>query len=134
MNAVSDPQTMKRIKPRHWCGVLFATLISYMTLGSLAIVPSLVWLLASALLFACGEFLSKKFALQPSWSLVLMTVSAYVIGVLLWLPAILQKNQLSVTGTIWSVLSMLSTVFIGLLLFHEKLSLTGFIEIGRAHV
>ena len=81
-----------------------------------------IWLVLSALFFACGEFFSKKFALHPTPSFVALILTAYILGTLAWLPAILQKNQLSIVGTIWSVLSLLATVSIGVLIFSEKLN------------
>lgn len=83
------------------------------------------WLVLSALFFAAGEFLSKKFALVPKFSTVVLIFAAYGFGVLAWLPAILQKNQLSIVGTIWSVMSLLATVFIGVIIFGEKLNFIG---------
>ena len=94
----------------------------------------LVWLVLSALFFAVGEFLSKKFALDPKFSWVALILSAYILGTLAWLPAILQKNQLSIVGTIWSVLSLLATVSIGLIIFHEKLGLLGILGIITAAI
>ena len=85
----------------------------------------ILWLILSALFFASGEFLSKKFALAPNWHYVVVIVLIYAAGTLAWLPAILQKNQLSIVGAIWSVLSLMATVLIGVLIFHEKLSLVG---------
>jgi len=83
----------------------------------------IIWLIVSALFFAVGEFLSKKFALNPSLVLVIMIIVVYSVSVLLWLPAILQKNQLSVVGVMWSVLSLLITILIGVIIFGEKLNL-----------
>jgi len=88
-----------------------------------------VWLILSAIFFAIGEFLSKKFALNPNWILVIIILLVYSIGVLFWLPAILQRNSLSIVGTIWSVMSLLATILIGVLIFKEKLSLAGMIGI-----
>ncbi len=85
----------------------------------------IVWLVVSALFFAVGEFLSKKFALAPKVSWIIFILIAYILGTLAWLPAILQKNQLSIVGTIWSVLSLLATVSIGVIIFNEKLSTVG---------
>ena len=84
-------------------------------------VPYIFWLIASAICFAFGEFFSKKFGLAPSWIFVVLIFASYMIGTAFWLPAILQKNQLSIVGAIWSVLSLTSTVLIGVLLFDEKL-------------
>lgn len=92
------------------------------------------WLLLSALFFAAGEFLSKKFALGPKFSIVMLIVIVDVLSILAWLPAILQKNSLSIVGTIWSVLSLTVTVFVGIILFGEKLSLTGALGIFAALV
>lgn len=90
------------------------------------------WLLISSGFFAIGEFFSKKFALSPKVSYVLLILAAYALGTLAWLPAILQKNQLSIVGTIWSVLSLLATVSIGVIIFSEKLSIVGIIGIVLA--
>ena len=87
----------------------------------------MVWLVASALFFAFGEFMSKKFAFNPKFSYVILIVIIYSLGTLAWLPAILQTNSLSIVGTIWSVLSLLATVPIGVLIFGEKLSILGII-------
>ena len=92
----------------------------------------IIWLVVSALFFAAGEFFSKKFALKPSFSVVIFILMAYILGTLAWLPAILQKNRLSITGTIWSIMSLLATVLIGVLIFKEKLSLIGIIGIMLA--
>jgi multidrug transporter EmrE-like cation transporter len=92
------------------------------------------WLIVSALFFAVGEFLSKKFALNPKISYIVFILVAYCVGTLFWLPAILQKNQLSIVGTMWSVLGLLATVLIGVLIFKEELSLIGFIGIITAFI
>lgn len=88
----------------------------------LTFAPAWAWLLLSALFFACGEYLSKRFALSPSLLLVAATVSVYALGTLAWLPAIFQKNQLAVTGTLWNLLAFATTVGIGLSIFGEHLA------------
>ena len=85
----------------------------------------IIWLVASAIFFAVGEFLSKKFALNPKFLYIIVILVVYSFGVLAWLPAILQKNSLSIVGTMWSVLSLLTTILIGILIFKEKLSMVG---------
>jgi multidrug transporter EmrE-like cation transporter len=88
------------------------------------------WLVLSGVFFAIGEFMSKKFALNPKISFVLLMLASYILGSLAWLPAILQKNQLSIVGVMWSVLSVISTILIGVLIFNEKLSQFGVIGIA----
>jgi multidrug transporter EmrE-like cation transporter len=97
-------------------------------------IPALAWLVLSALFFAFGEFLSKKFALAPSGSYIILIIFIYSLGTLCWLPAILQKNQLSIVGAIWSVLSLLATVLIGTLIFNEHLTTTGIIGVIFAFI
>ena len=94
----------------------------------------IVWLVLSAICFAIGEFLSKKFALHPTLMLVIVILLVYSLGVLLWLPAIFQRNSLSTVGTIWSVMSLLATILIGILIFNEKLSWTGIVGIVFAFI
>jgi multidrug transporter EmrE-like cation transporter len=94
----------------------------------------IIWLILSALFFAAGEFLSKKFALNPNLILVIIIILVYSVGVLFWLPAILQKNQLSIVGTMWSVLSLLTTILIGVLIFNEELSIIGIIGVIFAFI
>jgi multidrug transporter EmrE-like cation transporter len=94
----------------------------------------LAWLVLSAVFFAFGEYLSKKFALSPRIFYVIAVIVVYSLGTLAWLPAILQKNQLFLVGTIWSVLSLAATVLIGLLIFGEKLNIMGTIGVIFAFV
>ncbi len=87
--------------------------------------PVMAWLLISALFFAAGEFLSKKFALAPSFSFIFLLIIVNTLSLLAWLPALMQKNQLSIVGTTWSVLSLALTVLIGIMVFGEKLNAFG---------
>lgn len=61
-------------------------------------------------------------------------LAAYSFGVLAWLLAILQRNSLSIVGTMWSVLSLLTTIAIGVLIFGEKVSILGVIGMVTAVV
>jgi glucose uptake protein len=90
----------------------------------------ITWLVLSSIFFAAGEFLSKKFALAPSLNYVFAILLAYSLGALAWLPAILQRNQLAIVGTMWSVLSLSTTIFIGIVIFGETLSATNIAGIG----
>jgi multidrug transporter EmrE-like cation transporter len=89
----------------------------------LLFVPAIVWLLISATFFAAGEYLSKMWGINPSLKFALLVALVYSIGSLFWLPTLLHKNQLIVMGTIWIILATLSTIIIGFLIFHEKLTL-----------
>lgn len=101
------------------------TLLDWYTtaMNLLMAVPYIIWLTLSAVCFAMGEFFSKKFGLEPGWFFVGCIFASYGMGTLLWLPAIIQNNQLSIVGAIWSVMSLLATVLIGVVIFGEHLNL-----------
>lgn len=82
----------------------------------------LSWLVVSGLCFAGGEYLSKKFILHPSWITFTALLCLYCCGALAWLPALMHGKNLSVVGTIWSVISLLMTIAIGVMVFHEPIT------------
>lgn len=85
-------------------------------------IPAIAWLLASAVFFAMGEYLSKRWGAHPSWSLTAIVVIVYALGTLSWLPALLHKNQLAIMGTIWLLLAVIATVTIGVFVYREHLT------------
>lgn len=95
-------------------------------------IPAFAWLILSALFFAFGEYLSKKWALSPGWTLALTVVGVDAIGTFLWLPAILNKNQLSIIGMAWLLVGAIASVGIGLVVFRETLGRTQWIGMGFA--
>ena len=48
-----------------------------------------------------------------------------LVSLLAWIPAIMEQHQLSIIGTLWSVISLVLTVLIGVLVFGEKLNALG---------
>ncbi len=91
-----------------------------------------MWLVVSALFFAAGEFLSKKFALAPSWTMTLIVVGAYACGTLTWLPAIYDKKTLAITGVVWLLFGLMATVGIGTIVFKEHLTMLQWTGIALA--
>ena len=92
------------------------------------------WLLFSSVFFAFGEFYSKKYALGHSWKVLVLIFSFYMVSVWLWLKAICQTKELAVTGSVWSVLSLVITVLLGVLFFDEKLHLMHWIGLAFAMI
>lgn len=92
------------------------------------------WLLVSVMFFAVGEYFSKAWALHPSYKTALTLVTMYVLGTLAWLPAIYRGQIISVVGTIWSLMSLLMTLFVGVALYHESLSHIQMVGIGLAFI
>lgn len=95
-------------------------------------VPYFLWLVFSALFIALGDFSSKLWADNPKTSLLILTVILYLGSSLLWLPALLKRNELAILGTAWSLLTILGTVLIGVLFFDEELSSKNWLGVALA--
>jgi len=89
----------------------------------LAIIPPFVWLLISTIFFAIGEFLSKKWGINPSWALAIWVVVLNAISAFLWLPSLLNHGKLSIMGIMWTLLGAILTVSIGIFIFHEEVTI-----------
>lgn len=98
------------------------------------VIPALGWLLMSALFFSGGEYLSKLWGYKPGWGLTAAVVASYAVGTLLWLPALLHKNDLARMGTLWYLLTTPTTILLGVLVFKEKLTPTQWAGIAVAMV
>lgn len=85
----------------------------------------LMWLFVSMIFYGYGEYLSKKFALKPDPGIVALLLISYSLGILAWLCALIQRNQLAIVGTLWATLSILSTIAIGFFIFNEKINTIG---------
>jgi drug/metabolite transporter (DMT)-like permease len=85
-------------------------------------IPAYIWLVISAIFFGFGEYLSKRWGMQPTLGFAVITVCTYAIGTFAWLPALLHKNQLAIMGTAWLLLAMVATIGIGFFVFHEHLN------------
>ncbi|MDD4901751.1 MAG: hypothetical protein PHE24_01310 [Patescibacteria group bacterium] len=80
------------------------------------------WLLISMVFYAGGEFFSKKFAMGPKVSILIVVLVFYSLNVLAWLAALWNKEELAIVGTTWAVLSVMVTISIGIFIFGERLN------------
>ena len=90
----------------------------------LMLVPALAWLTISTMFFALGEYLSKKWGMNPGWLFALGIGLIYGFGSMLWLPALLHRNQLAVVGTFYALMGVIITIMIGLFVFNETITIT----------
>lgn len=92
----------------------------------------LLWLSLSAVFFAIGEYWSKKFANEQRASYIGVILAAYLLTSIFWLPALVQKNHLAVVGTVWSVITLMVTILMGVVVFGERLSGPQWLGVGLA--
>lgn len=93
-------------------------------MNGLMVIPALAWLTLSTIFFAIGEYMSKKWGMNPSWLFAIEIGLVYGFGSMLWLPALLHKNQLAVVGTFYALMSVVTTIAIGIFVFREAITVT----------
>ncbi len=96
--------------------------------------PAWGWLTLSALFYAGGEFFSEELILHPSWENYALLILLDVMSITLWLPALHEKNNLAVTGTLWLVFALITTALLGIVVFHEPVGLRSLLGILLAVV
>ena len=74
-------------------------------------------------LYCSGEILSKYWGIKPVPWLGLIVMLCYTAGSFCWLGIMVQRNQLALMSLIWQVLTTVISVAVGILYFHEKLTM-----------
>ena len=90
----------------------------------------MVWMGLSCSALIYGEYLSKLYANNPSWRLMIGATLVYGLCGLLWLPALTQRNQLVIMGAVWDIMGVIGVLFLGLVVFKEQLSPTNYAGVG----
>ena len=80
--------------------------------------------------YSCGEILSKYWGEKQSIILAISINIFYSLGVICWLYIMAKKNQLALMSSIWQILTTIATLFIGLIIFHEKLTNLQYAGVG----
>jgi len=75
----------------------------------------------SALFVGAGDYLAKRWSLEPGWGLLFATLGCYLSSSFFYLQTLLRKG-LVVSSIIWSIASIVAFLFVGLVVFHETLS------------
>lgn len=92
-----------------------------------------IWTFCSMVFYAIGEWASRKWLQQPlnHWWIALC-LSGYAINSIFWLPALKCQGSLSIIGTIYAVLYLAITIFLGYIVFSETITIKQWIGIGFA--
>lgn len=91
------------------------------------------WTLGSMVFYTIGEWASLKWLRQPlnHWY-IFICLMGYAINSIFWLPALRCQGSLSIMGTIYAVLYLVITVFLGYIVFSESITIKQWIGIGFA--
>lgn len=98
----------------------------------LVVFPPFVWLILSAFFYAGGEYFSKLWAMNPTVGTSLQVVICYSMAALTWLPALQDKNEITIMGASWLLLATFVTVIIGFFVFNESLTFVHWLGVGLA--
>jgi len=79
-----------------------------------------VWFILSAICYAAGELLSKKWASNQFSLGYLLIPFTYAVGTVFWLQTMLIQNKLIVNSIVYLILAAIATASIGLA-FGERL-------------
>ena len=84
--------------------------------------PVVVLLVLSALSVTTGDFFAKYWSLHTKNVFYVFAIAGYIGSAIFYIPSLLKKG-LVVTSILWSVLSIIGFLAVGLLIFKETLSL-----------
>lgn len=93
-----------------------------------------IYLLIGTVLYSFGDWFSKKYSMAPGFLLGFYAWACYALTTFCWLPALTKHNSLSLMGTIWAVMTTLTAVLIGVLIFKESLTMIQLVGIVLAVV
>jgi multidrug transporter EmrE-like cation transporter len=84
-------------------------------------IPLLILFAVSALFVGAGDYLAKKWSLQPGWSSSAGALACYFTSSFFYLLTLTRKG-LVVSCVIWSIASIIAFLFVGLVIYNETLT------------
>jgi len=96
-------------------------------------IPLILWLLGSAAAVVAGDYFAKKWSVDRGALLFWVSVGLYALASQLYLPTLL-KEGLIVTSILWTVLSSVGFIILGITVFHETLSIWQWLGVGFGFV
>jgi multidrug transporter EmrE-like cation transporter len=85
------------------------------------------WLIPLILLVvfeACADIIAKYFAITNKMWIGIGALGVYIIANIFWLISLRNGAELATGAVIFSVISQILAILIGVLIYHEQLSLT----------
>ena len=86
----------------------------------------------SMMFYAIAEYCSKLYANTVNLRYAAYALVAYNILSIAWFISLRMKNNLTILATMWNMLYLIISIFIGLVLFKEQITTTNWIGIGLA--
>lgn len=84
-------------------------------------IPLILLFTVSAFCVGAGDYLAKKWSLEPGWGSFSGAMFCYFSSSFLYIQTLTRKG-LVVSCVIWSIASIIAFLFVGIAVFHETLS------------
>ncbi len=91
-------------------------------------IPIPVLLLLSGTGVILGDTFAKYWSLDPRWSIFVAAMIGYLASGFFYIPSLLREG-LVITSVIWSLISIIGFLFVGLVVFKEHLTLVQWIGV-----
>jgi multidrug transporter EmrE-like cation transporter len=92
-------------------------------------IPVIVLLIISSLGVIMGDFFAKYWSVHQRAIFYVIAIVGYLCSSIFYIPTLLRQG-LVVTSIIWSLISTIGFLFIGLVIFKETLTLVQMIGVG----
>lgn len=90
--------------------------------------PVIVLLIISSIGVISGDFFAKYWSIKQKAIFFVLAVLGYLVSSFFYIPTLLREG-LVITSIIWSLLSIIGFLFIGLIIFHEKLTVIQYVGV-----
>lgn len=84
-------------------------------------IPLILLFSVSAVCVGAGDYLAKKWSIEPGWGSFCGALFCYFSSSFLYIQTLTRKG-LVVSCVIWSIASIIAFLFVGVVMFHETLS------------
>lgn len=88
------------------------------------------WLGIAMVFYVVAEYFSKQWGYKPSIQLALPVILGYMIGTICWLAILMYRNEIARMGLVWTTVMTILSLFVGIVIFREKMSLSQGIGAG----
>jgi multidrug transporter EmrE-like cation transporter len=76
-----------------------------------------------------GEYFSKMFSIKPSIKMGILVIGLYSFCSICWLPVVYYAKGITIVGMLWSAITALTTIFMGVIIFKEHVEFHHYIGI-----
>jgi len=93
-------------------------------------IPIWAWFVVAMVGYTISEYLSKYWGYKPTVFLATVIIGLYSAEAFCWLAIVLHRNEITRMSMLWQVSTTLLSIFVGVVLLGEKLTLAQWIGVA----